>query len=115
MAHDAARRPRRGPGARASSARLPKPGGLYTVDVADYVLARDGALSASLDVDNAPSNRFLFEMDPAGVRGLMALPGGFSEHPGEPHHNDLWAEYINGQYRPVPFAAEDVEASAESV
>jgi penicillin amidase len=99
----------------ATSARLPKPGGLYTVDVADYVLARDGALSGSLDVDNAPSNRFLFELDPAGVRGLMALPGGFSEHPGDPHHNDLWPEYINGQYRPAPFAAEEVEASAESV
>lgn len=99
----------------ASSARLPKPGGLYTVDVADYVLAREGALSVSLDVDNAPSNRFLFELDPAGVRGLMALPGGFSEHPGEPHHNDLWPEYIAGEYRVVPFAPAEVEASAESV
>ena len=81
----------------ASAPALAKAGGLYTVDVGDYSWFVDGAIPAELLVTNAPSNRFAIELTNP-VRFEYALPGGESERPGDPHHNDLFADYLNGGY-----------------
>lgn len=96
----------------ASSADHPKPGGFFTTDVADSDWLRGGVLPDTLEVSNAPSNRFLFDLDPAGVRGLVVLPGGTSERPGDPHHNDQLLDYVEGRYRPLRFLRDDVEDGA---
>lgn len=94
----------------ASSARLEKPGALYTVDVGDHVWLYDSALPATLDVRNAPSNRFVTELRPGDIRGRWILPGGQSESPDSPHHNDQLEEYVAGEYRPMLFYRGEVEA-----
>ncbi|MEL6348713.1 MAG: penicillin acylase family protein [Myxococcota bacterium] len=94
----------------ASSARLPQPGGSVTVSVGDFTWLEGGALPAQYTVTNAPSNRFLYEMVPGAIRGEMILPGGQSERPGDPHHNDMLEEYTQGRYRAMRFYADEVAA-----
>lgn len=96
----------------ASSARLPKPGGLYTVDVADFEWLADGLLPERFATTNAPSNRFVFELDPQGPRAWMTLAGGQAEHPDSPFHNSLLEGYLAGEYADVPFGAAEVEDQA---
>ncbi len=96
----------------ASSGRFPKAGGLYTVDVADFEWLQGGVLPPDFGVRNAPSNRFLFELDPAGVRARMTLPGGQAEDPASPFHNSLLPGYLAGEYEEVPFLDEEVRARA---
>lgn len=98
--------------AEASSAVLPKPGGLYTVDVGDFDWLQDGALPDRWTVTNAPSNRFVFELDPDGFQTWMALPGGQSERPDSPFHNSLLEDYLAGAYALVPTAPDQVAAQA---
>ena len=94
----------------ASSAVYPKPGALFTVDVADYDQLHEAALPAELETTNAPSNRFVFELAPGAIRGAWILPGGQSERPDSEFHNDMLAEYVAGEHRPMRFYLEEVEA-----
>lgn len=94
----------------ADSARQAKAGGLYTVDVGDYSWMQGGVLPEQLDVSNAPSNRFVFEMVPGAIRGEMILPGGQSERPGDDYHNDMLEEYVSGRYRAMRFWEAEVAA-----
>ncbi len=96
----------------ASSEALPKTGCLYTVDVADYQWLSGGVLPEELATTNGPSNRFVFEMNPDGVQGLAILPGGQSEHPDSPHHNDQFQDFLDGKWRPLRYLRSDVEADA---
>jgi len=97
---------------RAGSAAVPKPGGLYTTDVGDYDWLEGGALPTVLEVTNAPSNRFLFELLPTGIVGRIILPGGQSQHPGSPFHNDQLEAFARGEYLPLAFAQSDIDATA---
>jgi penicillin G amidase len=90
----------------------PKPGGLNTVDAADFPLLEGGVLPAHFAVDNAPSNRFAFELDPAGIRGAWVLPGGQSEDPESPHHSDQFDRYMAGELVEMPLTDAEVEAAA---
>lgn len=94
----------------ASSAPLPKPGGLYTVDVGDFNWLEDGVLPAQLTVTNAPSNRFVFEVKPGAIEAWWSMPGGQSERPGDPHHNDWFEEYLAGEYREMVYYDDAVTA-----
>lgn len=96
----------------ASSAILPKPGALYTMDVADFAWLQDGVVPDRFVTDNAPSNRFVFELAPEGPTAWMTLPGGQSERPDSPFHNSLLEPFTHGEYAVVPFAADDIEAAA---
>jgi len=96
----------------ASSEALPKSGCLYTVDVADSDWLSDGALPAQLETDNAASNRFVFEMLPEGVRGRVILPGGQSEDPASPHHNDQFEDFVDGRLRDLRYTRPEIEADA---
>lgn len=98
--------------AEASSAVLPKAGGLYTVDVGDHDWLVDGQLPDRYQVDNAPSNRFVFELDPDGFTTWMTLPGGQSEDPDSVFHNSLLPGFLAGEYEEIPLteAAAEVEA-----
>ena len=90
----------------------PKPGGLNTVDAADFPVLEDGVLPAHFTVDNAPSNRFVFELDPAGIRGAWVLPGGQSEDPQSPHHRDQFGHYMRGERVEIPLTPAAIEAAA---
>ena len=97
--------------ASASSDVFEKPGGLYTVDVADYDLLSEAALPDTLNTTNAPSNRFVFELVPGAIRGEWILPGGQSERPDSPFHNDMLQEYVDGHHRTMRFYRNEVEAA----
>lgn len=101
--------------AEAGAAPAPKSGGLYTVDVADSRWLEDGALPAVLAVRNAPSNRFVFELDPGGLQARMSLPGGQAERPDSPFHNSLHEGWLAGEHEAVPFAEEEFRAAAVAV
>lgn len=101
--------------AEASSEILPKPGGLYTVDVGDHDWLVDGQLPDRYWTDNAPSNRFVFELDPAGFTTWMTLPGGQSERPDSPFHNSLLEGYLAGEYAEIPLGQEAADAEAVEV
>ncbi|MCB9764627.1 MAG: penicillin acylase family protein [Alphaproteobacteria bacterium] len=98
----------------ASSETLPKAGGLYTVDVGNFTLIRDGALPEDFDIVDSPSNRFVFELDPDGIIGKGILPGGQSERPGDPHHIDQFERYTRGEYGVLRYDPDDIEASEEA-
>lgn len=99
----------------ASSAALPKGGCLYSVDVGDHPWLVGGKLPERLVVNNAPSNRFVFELRKDGIVGRAILPGGQDERPGAPHHNDQLADYLGGVWRPLRFDRAEVEAAVEDV
>ena len=96
----------------AEVAARPKAGGLNTVDVADATLLRDGVLPAGFAVENAPSNRFIWELDPASVRGAVILPGGQSEDPASPHFTDQLDRYLDGDLYQLPLTIDEVSAAA---
>ncbi|HMV67579.1 MAG TPA: penicillin acylase family protein [Myxococcota bacterium] len=97
----------------ASVAPAPKAGGLYTVDVGDYSWFVDGAIPDLALVTNAPSNRFAFELDPAGVRAYVVIPGGQDERAGSRHHDDLLAAYLAGSYVELPLTRADAARASE--
>lgn len=92
----------------ANSPSLPKNGGLYTVDVADYAWLEGGRFPGVLTVTNAPSNRFVVHLLADGVKGLAILPGGQDERPGSDHHNDQFEDFLSGVFRPLRFTLEEV-------
>ena len=96
-------------------AAQPKAGGLNTVNVGDATLLVDGQVPAHFDVNNEPSNRFLWELDPAGVRGSVVLPGGQSEDPTSPHFADQFDHYMRGELVPLALTEAEVAAAAEVV
>lgn len=96
----------------ASSGTFPKAGGLYTVDVGDFDWLEGGALPDQLLVSNAPSNRFVYELEPGDPRIWMVLPGGQAESPDSPFHNSMLEDYLGGGYLEIPFLVEDVDAAA---
>jgi penicillin amidase len=98
----------------ASSDTFEKPGALFTVDVGDYDLLLGGVLPDTLNTTNAPSNRFVFELAPGAIRGEWILPGGQSENPDSPFHNDMLQEYVDGEHRPMRFYREEVEAGVQA-
>lgn len=92
---------------------LPKRGSFLTVDVANYTMLTDGELPEVFDVDDAPSNRFLIELDPAGIKGTAILPGGQAEDPSSAHYRDQEERYREGEAGPMNFYPEEVAADAE--
>jgi penicillin amidase len=97
----------------ASSPSYPKGGGLYTVDVGDYTWLEGGQLPETLEVTNAPSNRFLFHLREDGMEARFILPGGQSEQPGAAHHLDLLEAYVAGETRVLPYSEAEIDAATE--
>ncbi len=95
----------------ASTGPFPVDGGYFTVDVAEFPLTSGGEVSLVFDVTNAPSQRTLYLLDPAGVTVLDILPGGQSERPGDAHFNDQVTQYLENTYRTRPFRRQDVETA----
>ena len=59
--------------------------------------------------------RLVAEMDPAGIRAWMVLPGGNSGLPGSDHYADQAEMYFEGEYRPVLFEEASIDADAEEI
>lgn len=97
---------------------IPTDGALWTVDVADFNLLRDGELRTDFDTGNTPSNRSLFELHPSGSRMWLSIPGGQSEHPGDEHFADWVIPFYKNEtlkeksYYAMPFNRSDVVAAA---
>jgi penicillin amidase len=97
----------------ASSERYPMNGSLYTFQAGDFDLLHDGQLPERFDAANISSNRFVFEMIPGAIRAAAILPGGQSEQPDSPHHNDQLAEFVDGTYRTLRYYPDEVAEGLE--
>jgi len=96
------------------------PGGRYTVNPANFNLS-----GTSFTFSSGPSKRFVAELDPAGIRGVNALPGGNNGNPGGTanekfneinpavHYGDHIAGWINGDKFDYRLRRDDVAAHAE--
>ncbi len=96
-----------------SSERLSMPGGLYTFQISDFEWLEEGKLPERFDSENISSNRFLFEMTPGAINAEAILPGGQSERPDSPHHNDQLREFTENRYRPLRYYDEEIDAALE--
>jgi penicillin amidase len=96
-----------------SSDRLPMPGGLYTFQIADFDWLEEGEFPERFDSENISSNRFLFEMTPGAIYAEAILPGGQSERPDSPHHNDQLREFTENRYRPLRYYDAEIDAALE--
>jgi penicillin amidase len=81
---------------------------------ATTILAFGGPwLGDAMDVSYGPSMRFVTDAaDPE--RTLVALPGGQSGHPFDPHYADRLESYLAGAAQPAPWSNEAVERAAVS-
>ena len=87
-------------------------GGLYTVDVANFSLADDGAQGY---VQRSGANvRFSVDLTPGNVRWRAVIPGGEAGYQTDPHFNDqtpLWLDNAPGDQ---PWGRAAAEAAARS-
>jgi penicillin amidase len=93
---------------------FPRHGDGYNVDVAGYALPPKLDDKADFTYAHGPTQRLVIDMDPKGPVARNALPGGNVWNPQDPHFRDEAERWRRNQNRPVPFAAADVIAAAES-
>ncbi len=91
---------------------FPRPGDQFSVDACGFGYA-------PLDQDpkftynHGPSQRFVVDLDPAGLKAWNALPGGAIWDAKSPHFRDEAELWRKNQVHPVPFAIADVIAAKE--
>ena len=93
---------------------FPRHGDGYNVDVAGYPLPAKLDATAAFTYSHGPTQRLVIEMDPKGPIARNALPGGNVWDSQDPHFRDEAERWRRNQNRPVPFAAADVIADAET-
>lgn len=93
---------------------FPRHGDGYNVDVAGYSLPATLDDKADFTYSHGPTQRLVIDMDPLGPVARNALPGGNVWDSQDPHFRDEAERWRRNQNRPVPFAAADVVAAAES-
>lgn len=86
---------------------FPRHGGLDVVDA-----SQPGLGGTNFTFGSGPSQRFVIELDPAGVRAFNAIPGGQSADNTSPHHRDGAELWRQNQYHEVPRAETAVVAAA---
>jgi penicillin G amidase len=95
---------------------FPNDGGLFTVDVANFdPFATDASGGEAFPFlqHSGPNVRFSAEMDPAGVKWRMVLPGGESERKGDAHAADQLPAWLANAPGDQPFAQADVVKAAQ--
>lgn len=95
----------------------PGAGHVDTVNVGQFVLYKDGKLLDRYILDNAPSNRFLWQMHSDGIRGKFQAPWGQSEIPEvagakNPLYLNYVDDYVAHVYRDFPFTEAEIAAAA---
>ncbi|RMF13404.1 MAG: penicillin acylase family protein, partial [Candidatus Dadabacteria bacterium] len=83
-------------------------GNFDTPNVGTYQAIAGGKLVDQFNLSNAPSNRFLWTMDPDGIRARFMLASGQSELPDDPHFLDLVDSYANARYRDFYYRDADI-------
>lgn len=86
----------------------PRHGGFYVVD------ASFPRSFTNLSYAAGPGHRLVVEMDPAGPRARIALPGGQSIDPDSRFQRDGAALWRVNRSHPIPFSDTDVQAAATS-
>jgi penicillin amidase len=86
----------------------PRHGGFYVVD------ASFPRSFTNLSYAAGPGHRLVVEMDPAGPRARIALPGGQSIDPDSAFQRDGAALWRVNRSHPIPFRETDVQAAATS-
>jgi penicillin G amidase len=92
---------------------FPNDGGLFTVDVANFDLFAD-----SFEQHSGPNVRIATELDPAGVRSRMVIPGGQVDRPAvagdaaDAHYMDQVPAWLANQPGDQPFTQGDVVKAA---
>jgi len=86
---------------------FPRHGGLDVVDA-----SQPGLGGTNFTFGSGPSQRFVIELDPAGVRAFNAIPGGQSADNTSRHHRDGAELWRQNQYHEVPRAETAVVAAA---
>jgi penicillin amidase len=92
---------------------FPRHGDLYNIDAADFDFVPLGT-PFSFPYGAGPTQRFVADMNPAGVQAVNTLPGGEIWDPSSPHFADEAELWRRNEVHPVPFALADVVADAES-
>ena len=89
---------------------FPRDGDYGAVDVGNFDLWDGEAFTHG----SGPSQRLVVEMSPDGPAAFNALPGGQSEDPESPHHDDEAQLWIENEQPPMYFERADVDANAEA-
>ncbi len=87
---------------------FPRHGGIDVVDAANFGL---GGFNYSFG--SGASQRFVVDVDPAGIHAFNAIPGGQSMRRTDAHFRDGAELWRQNQYHPVPISAADVVAASE--
>lgn len=85
---------------------FPRPGDAFGIDAAGGITTHD------FGYGSGPVMRMVFEMDPAGLKGVNVIPGGQSANPDSVHFDDEAALWIANETSPVRFSVEDVVGNA---
>jgi penicillin amidase len=93
---------------------FPRHGDMYNVDAANFDAREpvDGALDFTYD--SGPTQRFVIEMDPSGVKSRNALPGGAVWERESSHYADEAELWRKNETHDVPFYLDEVIEHAES-
>ncbi len=91
---------------------FPRHGDSFVVDACHFSLS--GSKDPDFSYASGPTQRFVADMDPAGVRTWNALPGGNIWDPDSPHHADEVEYWRKNKTHFVPFAVDDVVKDKET-
>lgn len=92
---------------------FPRHGDSFAVDSSDFTFSVPLEASPKFSYAHGPSQRFVADMNPAGVQTENALPGGNVWDAASPHFRDEAELWRRNQTHPIPYAVDDVVANAE--
>ena len=93
---------------------FPRPGDSFGVDNSDYGFNLAAAAGLNFSYNHGPSQRFVIDLDPAGLKVYNALPGGNVWDSASPHFADEAEMWRRNQNHPVPFTVDEVVAAKET-
>lgn len=92
---------------------FPRHGDLYNVDACDFTLPTPKG-AYDFTYSEGPSQRFVANLDPAGIQAENALPGGEVWDDKSTHFQDEAAYWKKNATHPIPFLLADVIAAKET-
>ncbi len=93
----------------------PRHGDEYAIDASNYSITRSRGSNLSFDYSSGPVQRFVAEMDPAGMKVRFALPGGAVAEVGHSHFDDQAALWRKNEYHDVALTVDAVAAAYDGV
>jgi len=93
---------------------FPRHGDMFVVDASNYRMHRAVDDELQFAFGSGPTQRFVIEMDPAGLKARNALPGGAVFDADSAHHGDQAEEWRRNQVHDVPYQLDAVIAAAET-